>query len=137
MLIHQGFVLFLWAGDSRVYRLRSGQIELMTEDHSLVQEMFALGHITEEEAESHPSSNVITRAVGVGERFFLDMEFNSIQRGDRYLLCSDGLNKDMDDDEIGRKLALGSVDEACQRLVEGALQLGGGDNTTVIVVEII
>lgn len=146
--IHQGMgstaaVLFasgkhcfvLWAGDSRIYRLREGQLRQLTEDHSLVQEMYALGHLTEEELVTHPSANIITRAVGVAEHLFVDIDYSEVQDGDRFLLCSDGLTRDLRDPDVERLLAEGSPTQACEALLEAALERGGGDNTTVIVVE--
>ena len=100
MFAFDPFCFFLWAGDSRIYRLRDGQMNQMTEDHSLVQEMCALGELTPEEAEHHPSSNIITRAVGVHDRLRIEMQYTTVHPGDRYLLCSDGLYKDMEKDEI-------------------------------------
>lgn len=146
--IHQGMgstaaVLFasgqycfvLWAGDSRIYRIREGQLSQLTEDHSLVQEMYALGHLTDEELASHPSANIITRAVGVAEHLFVDIDYTEVQPGDRFLLCSDGLTRDLGNAEVEELLAKGSPTEACQALLSEALERGGGDNTTVIVVE--
>ncbi|MCB1757713.1 MAG: serine/threonine-protein phosphatase [Gammaproteobacteria bacterium] len=129
------FCFFLWAGDSRIYRLRDGQLKQMTEDHSLVQEMCALGELTPEEAEHHPSSNIITRAVGVHDRLRIEMQYTTVHPGDRYLLCSDGLYKDMEKDEIHRLLAAGSADHAVNALVELALERGGTDNVTAIVAQ--
>jgi len=146
--IHQGMgstaaVLFasgkhcfvLWAGDSRIYRLREGQLERLTEDHSLVQEMYTLGHLTEEEVATHPSANIITRAVGVAEHLFVDIDYSEVLCGDRFLLCSDGLTRDLRDTDVERLLAEGSPTQACEVLLKEALARGGGDNTTVIVVE--
>ncbi|MDH3714198.1 MAG: Stp1/IreP family PP2C-type Ser/Thr phosphatase [Gammaproteobacteria bacterium] len=146
--IHQGMgstaaVLFasgkhcfvLWAGDSRIYRLREGQLQQLTEDHSLVQEMYALGHLTEEELATHPSANIITRAVGVAEHLFVDIDYSEVYDGDRFLLCSDGLTRDLRDPDVEKLLAEGSPTQACEALLRAALDRGGGDNTTVIVVE--
>ena len=130
---HYSFVL--WAGDSRIYRLRGSELRQLTEDHSMVQEMFALGHLTMEEAESHPSANIITRAVGVAEHLFVDIECSRVEAGDRFLLCSDGLTRDLRDAEVSELLGQGSPTQACQTLLSTALEHGGGDNTTVIVVE--
>ena len=130
---NQCFVL--WAGDSRIYRARGERFDQLTEDHSLVQEMFALGHLTIEEAEAHPSANIITRAVGVAEKLFVDIDHVEVEAGDRFLLCSDGLTRDLRDEEIAALLSDGSPTQACQQLLNAALERGGGDNTTVIVVE--
>lgn len=129
------FCFFLWAGDSRVYRLRDGEMKQMTEDHSLVQEMYALGEITEEEAEHHPSSNIITRAVGVHDKLRVEMQYTTVHPGDRYLLCSDGLYKDLNKAEIQQLLAQGPAHQSVDSLVNLALERGGGDNVTAIVVQ--
>ncbi len=125
----------LWAGDSRVYRLRDGELEQLTEDHSLVQEMYALGHLSEEGMATHPSANIITRAIGVAEHLFVDIDYREVSGGDRFLLCSDGLTRDLRDGDVQRLLAGGSPTQACEALLKEALARGGGDNTTVIVVE--
>lgn len=129
------FCFFLWAGDSRIYRLRDGELKQMTEDHSLVQEMCALGELTPEEAENHPSSNIITRAVGVHDKLRVEMQYTTVHPGDRYLLCSDGLYKDLNATEIHKLLANGPAEHAVNSLVDLALDRGGSDNVTAIVVQ--
>jgi len=129
------FCFFLWAGDSRIYRLRDGELKQMTEDHSLVQEMCALGELTPEEAEHHPSSNIITRAVGVHDKLRVEMQYTAVHPGDRYLLCSDGLYKDLHTDEIHTLLADGPAQHAVNQLVNLALERGGSDNVTAIVTQ--
>ncbi len=128
-----GFLL--WAGDSRIYRLRNSQLEQLTEDHSLVQELCNMGELTQEEAENHPSSNVITRAVGVHEDLVLDVVQTEIEPGDRFLLCSDGLFKDVKRQEIADRLSAPSAEQALRDLVKQALDRGGSDNVTAIVVQ--
>ena len=126
----------MWVGDSRIYRLRGGQLIRVTEDHSLVQEMRALGEISEEEAAVHPSSNIITRAIGVRSELFVDIEYSTVEPGDRFLVCSDGLYKDIRDGEICDLLSIKEpVDKVAKKLVNTALERGGGDNITVIVVQ--
>lgn len=126
---------FLWAGDSRVYRLRDDKLEQITEDHSLVQELCKLGEITAEEAESHPSSNVITRAVGVQDQVQVDVLEAPVKPGDRFLICSDGLFRDVAMDEVKAKLANPTPQQALRDLVQQALDRGGSDNITAIVVQ--
>lgn len=132
---HQDSCYLLWAGDSRIYRLRGENLEQLSQDHSLVQELCRLGELTPEEAENHPSSNVITRAVGVHEQLELDILHTLVMPGDRFLLCSDGLFKDVSGDEVQKKLALPSVDQALRELVQQALDKGGTDNITAIVIQ--
>lgn len=128
-------VLCLWAGDSRIYRLRDGFLDQLTIDHSKVQELVDEGLITEDEAESHPEANVITRAIGASQRLFIDMDIRDVQQGDRYLLCSDGLFKEVTKNEINKLLEQGTPEEACNTLIDLTLERGSRDNVTVIVVE--
>ncbi len=127
--------LCLWAGDSRIYRLRDGTLNQLTIDHSKVQELVDEGLIAEDEAESHPEANVITRAIGASRRLFIDMDIRDVQQGDRYLLCSDGLFKEVTKNEINELLARGTPEEACDTLIDLTLERGSRDNVTVIVVE--
>lgn len=124
----------LWAGDSRAYRCRDNETVQLTRDHSQVEEMVQQGLIMPEEAETHPASNVITRAVGAAEKIFVDVDIAKIQAGDTYLLCSDGLNKHISDDEINELLQLPSVNEISEQLVETTLNRGAIDNVTVVIV---
>lgn len=136
VLLVSGLNVFLvWAGDSRIYRVRDGETRQLTDDHSLVQELYRLGELTEDEAESHPSSNVITRAVGVNDELDLQVRQVDLRPGDRYLLCSDGLFKDMTRDELTDLLQLASPQHALDEMVNLALKRGGGDNITAIVVQ--
>lgn len=125
----------LWAGDSRLYRLRNGQLVRLSRDHSAVQEMVEAGAISQEEADSHPKSNVITRAVGGSERLQVDASVFAPEAGDTYLLCSDGLYNEVADDTIRRKLGM-PAEEAVRHLIDEALHNGGRDNVTVVVVKV-
>lgn len=123
----------LWAGDSRVYRLRHGQLTRLTRDHSLVQALVDQGAISEAEAERHPHANVITRAVGAdGPEPELDKITDRAEPGDRFLLCSDGLNKALNESVIAR---LVGADDPARGLIGAALEYGVRDNVTVVVVE--
>ena len=95
-----GHFAVLWAGDSRAYRCRDNKCLQLTRDHSQVEEMVQRGLILPEEAEEHPASNVITRAVGAADNIYVDIEIDQIQANDTFLLCSDGLNKHVSDAEI-------------------------------------
>jgi len=136
LYLHGDRAWLIWAGDSRVYRLRNGDLERLTDDHSLVQELHRLGELTADEADNHPSSNVITRAIGVADE--LDVQIRSVDllAGDRFLLCSDGLFKDVAEQEIRDNLALPSPAQALEASVEIALRRGGTDNVTGIVVQV-
>ena len=125
-------------GDSRVYQWRSGALEQITVDHSVVQELVDAGTITREQAEHHPHSNMITRAIGFNEIPAPDYWMLPIAPGSRMLVCSDGLNRELDDEAIRRQL--GSGDDAittARALVDSALAGGGRDNITVIVVDVL
>ncbi len=126
----------VWAGDSRIYRLRDGESTQITDDHSLVQELFRLGELTAEEAETHPSGNVITRAVGVADELDLQVRQLTLQAGDRFLICSDGLFKDVNQSELFENFERPSPQHALDEMVDFALKRGGGDNITGIVVQI-
>lgn len=132
----ENFCFFLWAGDSRIYRLRNGSLMQMTEDHSLVQEMVNTGEISQTESLSHPSSNVITRAIGVRDELYVDIEYATVEKGDRYLLCSDGLCKELNQKEIETAMSGIPVEQASQELVKLALARGGSDNITCIVIQV-
>ncbi len=126
---------FIWAGDSRIYRYRGDGLVQLTEDHSYVQELVSLGELRREDMEQHPSSNIITRAVGVHSELEIETNEALVQPGDRYLICTDGLFKDVSQDEIAGAMALVTADETLQSLVDLAMERGGRDNITAIVVQ--
>lgn len=120
-------------GDSRIYRIREGEITRITEDHSLVSELMKEGLISEDEATSHPDRNKITKALGFENDFFPDIFIEQILKGDIYIFCTDGLYEGMDDQEILKTVLSEPQEEISQRLIEKAKQSGGTDNITVIV----
>ena len=131
LLALEGNCTVLWAGDSRVYLLRDGMLLQMTRDHSqraLLQQAGIPGsaHL--------PAANAITRAVGADDLLELDEEHFSVADGDVFLLCSDGLTNEVDDADILRALVPGNCRHAAQALVALALQHGGRDNVSVVVV---
>jgi PPM family protein phosphatase len=124
-------------GDSRVYRLRGHTIEQLTFDHSLVWEMAAAGHATEDDVPAYVPKNVITRSLGPHPTVKVDLEGPlPIRAGDRFLLCSDGLTGPLNPQLIGMVLASLPPEEAAQTLVDLANLLGGPDNITVIIAEV-
>jgi protein phosphatase len=128
-----------WAvqvGDSRIYRLRDGQLDMLTHDHTFVEESVRNGSLTREAAEEHPYKHVLTRAIGVDEPFRPDVESFDLSEGDVYLLCSDGLVNHVKDESIAEILRTNQPGEAAWRLVGAALQDGGSDNTTVLIVRV-
>jgi protein phosphatase len=129
------FCGYVWAGDSRIYLYRSGQLRQLTRDHSQVAQLRSLGVITEEEARHHPAQHMITRAVGAMDILELDDDAIEVTDGDVFLLCSDGLSNELSDDEIADVLTSSERENACGELVELALARGGRDNITAVVVE--
>jgi serine/threonine protein phosphatase PrpC len=118
----------IWAGDSRVYRLRHGQLTQMTTDHTWAAELNLQN--SDEEAD-----HAITRAVGGDGALSLDVRVDRVRLGDRYLLCSDGLTHELSDDRIGELLGQGGVEESANALIAATLESGARDNVTVIVIE--
>jgi len=133
LLVHENVGVCLWAGDSRLYRKRRGHIQPISSDHSQVNEMVARGLISEKEAENHPASNVITRAVGATPDLHLDATVFDIQKGDTFLLCSDGLYGELTLSEIDSYLRGDEVDQIANELIQAALTRGAKDNVSVIV----
>lgn len=124
----------LWAGDSRLYRWRDGQLEMISRDHSYVQELVDNALLSEEEARVHPRANVVTRAVGVFEQLDLAEATLQVKPGDRFLLCSDGLNKTADDSELRDVLAHSDPYAIVRSLVHLGLTRGAPDNITAVVI---
>lgn len=126
-------------GDSRLYALHGGNLRQVTDDHNLVAEMVAEGRISKEEAEFHPRRNIMTRALGVDPEVPVDLfEVDEVSPGDRFLLCSDGLPREVKDDQIASMLRrLADPDEAAKELVAEAKRQGGNDNITVVVVDVV
>lgn len=124
-------------GDSRAYRFRDGQLEQLTIDHSLVEDLVREGRLTPEEALTHPQRNIVTRALGINPEIEIDMFVVDAQADDRFILCSDGLFNEVDDSGIIEILTrVESSEEASNELVETAVRLGGRDNVTVVVIDI-
>jgi protein phosphatase len=120
-------------GDSRVYRRRDGELELLTTDHSQVMELLRMHIITPEQAIEHPARYALTRSVGGDITVRTDVRNERVERGDTFLLCSDGLWSNVTSSEIASALRLGAA-EACRKLVDLALERGGDDNATAMVV---
>ena len=122
-------------GDSRLYLIRD-DIRQITKDHSLVEEMVRSGKLKKEEARKHPNKNVITRAVGVERKVNIDFFDLRVRKGDKILLCSDGLSNMLEDSEICAIVKSGGdVEERARKLITAANQNGGKDNISVVLVE--
>lgn len=125
-------------GDSRVYLLRGGELEQLTVDHSLVAELVAEGKLPADEAEFHPQRHVLTRALGVDAEVPVDLVTVTPFRGDRLLLCSDGLIREVSDAQVASILRrLADPSEAAKELVAEARLRGGNDNITVLIVDVV
>lgn len=122
-------------GDSRLYLYREGVLSKVTRDHSVVQELIESGQITEEEARCHPRKNYITRALGVVSEEYGEYDELDLLKGDRLLLCTDGLTNEVSTDDIARYLQE-PIEEATQKLIRAALDGGGMDNITVALMDI-
>jgi len=126
--------LCLWAGDSRAYLLRDGRLTQITRDHSVAEELVQRGELRRDEAASHPAANRITRAVGTQDLLVVDQYRSVLRDGDAVLLCSDGLNKEVGDDELATILDDYDCDEASRELLELTLERGARANVTVAVI---
>ncbi len=131
-----GYWLVLNLGDSRTYRMAAGELEQISVDHSAVQELIDAGRLAAEDAEQHPERHVITKAIGAGSRSEPDYWLLPAHAGDRLLVCSDGLSRELDAGHIARVLTEEVAPQAAAtRLVHEALLHGGHDNVTVIVID--
>lgn len=125
-------------GDSRCYRFRAGRLVQLTHDHSVVQELLDAGTITESEAPRHPERNVITRSLGAGSAVDIDWWLTDVAPGDRYLLCSDGLFREVSAESMAVALAEeATAGDAGDRLLGAALDAGAHDNVSIVIVEVL
>ena len=123
-------------GDSRAYLIRNGNIKQLSEDHSIVGELLRNGEITIKEAKTHPKRNIITKVLGRPGVISPLIKSMVLRKGDCLLLCSDGLTDSLQDDEITDMVLLNKIPQViCNKLVELAIQRGGTDNITVIVIQ--
>lgn len=135
LLVEERRIWVLNVGDSRCYRLRNRRLEQITHDHSLVEEQVRLGRMTRSEALRSPLRNVITRALGTQSRVTPDVLALEVEPGDLFLLCSDGLTRELNDPLIESLLGTDlPLDTRCARLVDAAKKAGGHDNITCILV---
>jgi protein phosphatase/serine/threonine-protein phosphatase Stp1 len=137
LILRDSHFACLWAGDSRAYLLRHGVLSQVSRDHSLVQELIDSGNLAAEDAEHHPHANVITRAVGADtETLELDKVIGTVEPGDRFLLCSDGLSKTLSEAEITSLLGAPDGVPPPELLIAAALAHRVTDNVTAVVVEV-
>lgn len=125
-------------GDSRAYRLRNGELEQLTPDHSLANEYVRMGILAEEDVEYFPYKNVITRACGLADQVEVDARFLSYQPGDLFVFCTDGLTDMVGDERIVEIVEQApDLKSACRELVEEANENGGNDNITVVLSKVV
>lgn len=131
------FYLLYWCGDSRIYLYRNGVLAQESVDHTYTQELVAQGRLTPEDALIHPERNVITRAVGAADRLYIDMDIRNLHPGDRFLICSDGLDKELSDADIATFMAQlqTPLEQLAQEMLDCCLARGGRDNITLILIE--
>lgn len=137
-LFHNSSVTVAHVGDSRIYRLRAGQLSQVTKDHSLIQELIDRGLFSPEDAARNAPKNLVTRALGIEADVRVDVAEEKVECGDLYLLCSDGLNDMVDDEEIRLTLSKysGNLVRAAEELIREANANGGKDNTSIILVRV-
>lgn len=135
MVIRGRIGVALWVGDSRIYRYRNSRLLQLSRDHSQVEEMLQMGLINEEEAVDHPQSNVITRAIGGEDELYVDVNVFSVQIGDTFLLCSDGLYNAVSSEDIEENLRFRDPDDCAEHLMSLALANQASDNVSLIVLK--
>lgn len=126
--------LYAHVGDSRLYRFRDSQLQQITEDHTWIARAIKMGEITQQEARIHPYRHVLSRCLGREDINQIDVQQLDVKRGDRLLLCSDGLTEELADPKIADYLQLSVPKKAAVSLVEAAKEHGGHDNITVVIV---
>jgi PPM family protein phosphatase len=131
-----GVIRLAHVGDSRAYLLRQGTLSQITDDHTVVAEQLAAGHITPADAATHPQRSMLTRVLGISPELEIDSIAIDTAAGDRLLICSDGLTGMVEDQRIEVLLGRGSPEEAVWALIEEANRAGGHDNITVVVVDV-
>jgi serine/threonine protein phosphatase PrpC len=134
LLIFDGDYACVWSGDSRIYRLRQHRIEQISVDHTEVQQLVSEGRLSAAEARTWPHRNVITRAIGVSDDPELEIKGGSLEPGDTFVICSDGLTAHVEDKEILTLAGENSPQKGCDLLVDLTLDRGAVDNVTVVAV---
>jgi protein phosphatase len=134
LLIYDVHCACIWAGDSRIYRMREGTYQQLTVDHTEVQELLRSGAITPEQAETWPRRNVITRAIGVFDQPSTEETRGGVDMGDIFLLCSDGLTEHVSDAEMADIISRHTAQDSCNQLIDLTISRGARDNVTVVVV---
>jgi serine/threonine protein phosphatase PrpC len=128
----QQHCLVIWSGDSRIYLYRRGKLKLLTRDHNNEAQLLTEG-FSSEQIKDHPYAQILTHAIGGESEVYLDAQIQEIRNEDIFLLCSDGLNKEVTDDEIEKMLAQMPYQQAVDSLMDLSLQRGGRDNITIVI----
>lgn len=137
LLIHNRHCAYLWVGDSRIYRLRNNKLEQMTRDHSIIEQYIAEGTMTREDANHSNMANALTRAIGGEDELNVDVKLDEIQDGDIFLLCSDGLYREVAEEKMLELMSNGDDSNTMtNNLLENALNNTAKDNVTVSVIQI-
>lgn len=132
-IIKNGVMHMAHIGDSRIYLVRDDKVRLITQDHTYVAELVRSGHISADQAQSHPDKNKITRALGFKDHYLPDFYKESIMPGDVFVFCTDGLYEHLEDHELLETVRSLVPQDAARRLIELANERGGNDNSTVII----
>ena len=136
LVIAEGQYRCFWAGDCRAYRVRDAEVVRLTRDHSLVQDLVDAGMLDAAEADGHPNSNVVTRAIGVVTDLKIDTVSGEALAGDQFLLASDGLTRLIEDAELHAILSAMQPAEAVEKLIDTVLERGAPDNVSIILVKV-
>ena len=137
LLVRGRHAVIAHLGDSRCYMFRDGKAEIVTRDHTYLNELVDIGLLTPEQAEGHPDKNIITRCVGMAPKLEVDFNHREIKTGDAFLMCSDGLSNFVKIDEMRATVEEHSAADSCAWLVNLANERGGEDNITCAVVKIL
>jgi serine/threonine-protein phosphatase Stp1 len=137
LAIADGAFRCFWMGDSRAYRLRGGELMRLTRDHSLVQNLIDAGMLKPEDAETHESANLVTRAVGAAAEIQVDMVSGDVMAGDRFLLASDGLTRVVPDRELAQELQGAPAAQAADKLLDTVLARGAPDNVSMVIADVL
>ena len=135
-VIRGNAVYVVHAGDSRAYHLQRRSLKQITRDHSIVQELLDSGKISAEQANNHPNKNIITSAVGIDDEIKIDINEQKLSKGDMLLLCSDGLSNMLTNEEMVETLRDSDFYKTADILVKKAIDAGGFDNITAVVLSV-
>ena len=137
--IWQNYLFTFWAGDSRLYRYRGEELERLTEDHSYVEELVRMGKLEAKDAESHPAANVVLKAIGIDDDLSIDFDYFELSNNDIFIICSDGLYKDLDEDSLASIVSQnqGSMSALSESLLSRSLDAGGTDNISIITLKVV